>query len=200
MGKSTREFTDLIETDREARQDGHWTGTFLEYLQRLKKDSSLTQLAHARLYEVVAEAGWEDLQSRDDPAIKRLFGDESLKVYNFFKDEFFGIERPVAQLVRYLHAAALKGEENRQVLYLLGPVGAGKSSLIEALRRGLEHAKPFYAIDGCPMHEEPLHLIPRHLRREFEKMLEVTIEGDLCPVCHFRLEAEFGNRYEEMLV
>ena len=48
------------------------------------------------------------------------------------------------------------------------------------------------------MNEEPLHLIPRHLRREFEKMLGVHIEGDLCPVCRYRLKEEFGNRYEEV--
>jgi serine protein kinase len=192
------QFTELIETDRQAQEGGQWNGLFIEYLQKLKQDPDLAQLSHTRLYDIVKGAGSEDLQKGGDPAIKRLFGDESLKVYNFFKDEFFGIERPIAQLVRYLHAAALKGEENRQVLYLLGPVGAGKSSLIEALRRGLEHSPPFYAIDGCPMHEEPLHLIPRHLRREFEKMLEVTIEGDLCPVCHFRLEEEFGKRYEDV--
>ncbi len=193
-------FADLIESDRQAQQSGRWKGTFLGYLQKLKQDRGLAKLAHARLYGSVSDAGSEDLQNQDDPAIKRLFGDESLKVYNFFKDEFFGIERPIAQLVRYLHAAALKGEENRQVLYLLGPAGTGKSSLIEALRRGLERSEPFYAIDGCPMHEEPLHLIPRHLRREFENMLDLTIEGELCPVCQFRLEAEFGNRYEEVPV
>ena len=48
------------------------------------------------------------------------------------------------------------------------------------------------------MNEEPLHLLPRHLRREFEKMLGVHIEGDLCPVCRFRLKDEFGQRYEEV--
>ena len=47
------------------------------------------------------------------------------------------------------------------------------------------------------MFEEPLHLLPRHLRREFEKMLGVHIEGDLCPVCRYRLKEEFGARYEE---
>jgi serine protein kinase len=198
MEKLRSELTELIETDRQARQGGQWEGTFLEYLQKLKQDPGLAKLAHARLYDTVIKEGWADLQARDEPAIKRLFGDEALKVYSFFKDEFFGIERPIAQLARYLHAAALKGEENRQVLYLLGPVGAGKSSLIEAMRHGLELSPAFYAIDGCPMREEPLHLIPRHLRGEFEKMLDVKIEGDLCPVCHFRLEAEFGNRYEEV--
>ena len=50
------------------------------------------------------------------------------------------------------------------------------------------------------MNEEPLHLVPRHLRREFEKMLGVHIEGDLCPVCRYRLKSEFNNRYEEFPV
>src|SRR3546814_19663971 len=94
-------------------------------------------------------------------------------------------------------SAALKGEESRQVLYLLGPVGAGKSSLIEKLRRGLEDADPIYAIEGCPMQEEPLHLIPRPLRREFEQMPDAPIEGDLCPICRFRVEEEHGGRYED---
>ncbi len=121
-------------------------------------------------------------------------------MYDFFADEFFGIEKTIAQLVRYFHSASLKGEESRQVLYLMGPVGSGKSSLVERLQRGLEQAASVYAIEGCPMHEEPMHLIPRHLRKEFEKMLGVHIEGDLCPVCRYRLKEEFGLRYEEFPV
>ena len=119
---------------------------------------------------------------------------------DFFHDEFFGIEKTISQIVRYFHSASLKGEESRQVLYLMGPVGSGKSSLVEKLQRGLEQVDAFYTIDGCPMFEEPLHLLPRHLRREFEKMLGVTIEGDLCPVCRFRLKEEFGTRYEDFPV
>jgi serine protein kinase len=120
-----------------------------------------------------------------------------VKVFNFFADEFFGIEKTVSQIVRFFHSASLKGEESRQVLYLMGPVGSGKSSLVERIQRGLEQALPVYAIEGCPMNEEPLHLIPRHLRREFEKMLGVHIEGDLCPVCRYRLKQDYGQRYEE---
>ena len=137
------------------------------------------------------------IHDTDDPRTKRLYKDEPIKVYNFFADEFFGIERTIAHIVRYFHSASLKGEESRQVLYLMGPVGSGKSSLVERIQRGLEQAGTVYAIEGCPMHEEPLHLIPRHLRREFEKMLGVHVEGDLCPVCRYRLKEEFGQRYEE---
>ncbi len=137
------------------------------------------------------------MHDTDDPRTKRLYKDEPLKVFNFFAEEFFGIERTIAQIVRYFHSASLKGEESRQVLYLMGPVGSGKSSLVERIQRGLEQVGMIYVIEGCPMNEEPLHLVPRHLRREFEKMLGVHIEGDLCPVCRYRLKSEFNNRYEE---
>src|SRR5262249_25542496 len=152
---------------------------------------SLSKLAHGRLFEMMMRSGTEDILEGDDPRVKRLYKDESVKVYNFFRDEFFGIEKTVSQIVRYFHSASLKGEESRQVLYLMGPVGSGKSSLVERLQRGLEEMDPFYGIEGCPMNEEPLHLLPRHLRKEFEKMLGVNIEGDLCPVCRFRLKEEF---------
>ena len=198
IGRS--EFEKLIKEDRANRESKPWRGTLLDYLEQIKEDPGMTRLAHSRFYDMMVFHGMYDITESDDPRAKRLYKDESLKVYNFFKDEFFGIERTVSQIVRYFHSASLKGEESRQVLYLMGPVGSGKSSLVEKLQRGLESVEPVYAIEGCPMFEEPLHLIPRHLRKEFEKMLGVHIEGDLCPTCRFRLKEEFGARYEEFPV
>jgi len=192
-------FERVIKQDRAARESKQWRGTLLEYLERVRSDPMVTKLSHARIYDLIISNGTRDIQDTDDPRTKRLYKDEPLKVYNFFADEFFGIERTIAQIVRYFHSASLKGEESRQVLYLMGPVGSGKSSLVERLQRGLE-ASTIYSIEGCPMHEEPLHLVPRHLRREFEKMLGVHIEGDLCPVCRYRLKEEYGQRYEEFPV
>jgi len=191
-------FEQLIREDRAASESKLWRGTFLEYLDLVREEPSFPKLAHARTFDTIMRAGTQDIHDSDDPRIKRLYKDENLKVFNFFRDEFFGIEKAVSQIVRYFHSASLKGEESRQVLYLMGPVGSGKSSLVERLQRGLEGAEVFYGIEGCPMFEEPLHLIPRHLRKEFEKMLGVHIEGDLCPVCRFRLKEEFGGRYEEV--
>ena len=193
-------FEKLIQQDRATRDTREWRGTFLDYLERLKQEPSLTKLAHARMHEVIVKAGVHDIGEDADGRTKRLFKDEPVKVYDFFADEFFGIEKVVAQIARYFHSAALKGEESRQVLYLMGPVGSGKSSLVEKLQHGLEDSPPFYAIEGCPMFEEPLHLIPRHLRREFEKMLGVHVEGDLCPVCRFRLKQDYNERYEDVPV
>jgi len=190
-------FEQVIKRDRAERESKQWRGTLLEYLEQVKADPLMTKLAHARIYDLITATGTRSIHDTDDPRTKRLYKDEPIKVYNFFADEFFGIERTIAQIVRYFHSASLKGEESRQVLYLMGPVGSGKSSLVERIQRGLEQAGLIYSIEGCPMHEEPLHLIPRHLRREFEKMLGVHIEGDLCPVCRYRLKEEFGQRYEE---
>ncbi len=193
-------FERVIKEDRAARESKQWRGTLLEYLEVVKADPIMTKLAHARIYDLIISSGLHPLHDTDDPRTKRLYKDEPLKVFNFFAEEFFGIERTIAQIVRYFHSASLKGEESRQVLYLMGPVGSGKSSLVERIQRGLEQIGLIYAIEGCPMNEEPLHLVPRHLRREFEKMLGVHIEGDLCPVCRYRLKSEFNNRYEEFPV
>jgi serine protein kinase len=193
-------FEQVIKADRAARESKQWRGTLLDYLELVKGDPTVTKMSHARIYDMIIATGLRSIHETDDPRTKRLYKDEPIKVYNFFADEFFGIERTIAQIVRYFHSASLKGEESRQVLYLMGPVGSGKSSLVERVQRGLEQLDPVYAIESCPMHEEPLHLIPRHLRREFEKMLGVHIEGDLCPVCRYRLKESYGLRYEEVRV
>ncbi|MFO1072211.1 MAG: hypothetical protein U1E17_05910 [Geminicoccaceae bacterium] len=80
--------------------------------------------------------------SRPTRRAKRVFGDESAKVYNFFKDEF-GMERTLEKIVRYFHSAAMGGEEAPGPLLLdAGPGGLGKSSLVERLKRGLEDLDP----------------------------------------------------------
>ncbi len=197
MAPNESKFTEIIQADRDSSERHEWRGKLLDYLELLRENPGPAKLAHARLYDIIMQNGARDIRDLDDPRCKRLFNDETLKIYHFFANEFFGIEHVLAKIVRYFHSAALKGEESRQVLYLMGPVGSGKSSLVEKLQHGLENGAPVFAIEGCPMSEEPLHLIPRHLRSEFEKMLGVHIEGDLCPICRYRLREEFGDRYEE---
>lgn len=195
------DFVELIEKDRKYRKKTKWEGTLLDYLEVVKKDPNVTKIAHERIYDVIISKGESFLLEDKNPKIKRLFKDDTLKVYNFFKNEFFGLEDTISSIVRYFHSASLKGEESRQVLYFVGPVGSGKSSLVEKIKQGLENSDPIYAIKGCPMQEEPLHLIPRHLRKEFEKVLGIKpIEGDLCPVCRFRLKEEYYEKYEEFSI
>ena len=191
-------FQKLIQVDRETRKKTSWKGTMLEYLEKVRENPSAVKLAHKRLYDMIADKGTVEVDLEQDPRLKRIFKGEKLRVFNFFTDEFFGMEKTLNQIVRYFHSASLRGEESRQVLYLVGPVGSGKSSLVERLKKGLEELPSFFAIEGCPMNEEPLHLVPRHLRKEFSKMLGVEIEGDLCPVCRYRLKEEFKGKWEDV--
>ncbi|HCO44717.1 MAG TPA: serine protein kinase, partial [Gammaproteobacteria bacterium] len=112
MGTTIGSFADIIGEDRKARQEHSWTGSFLDYLELVRQDPSIAKLAHARLFEAVTKAGVTELGETDDPRLNRLFGDERLKVYRYFEKDFFGIERSLAQIVRYLHSAALRGEES----------------------------------------------------------------------------------------
>lgn len=194
------DFAGLIKQDREERKHQHFSGTLLDYLAIVKDNPKVAMLAHQRMHELLNDRGVTAVSGEDDPRLKRLYGNEVIKKYTFFKDEFYGIDKSIMKIMRYFHSAAMRGEEARQVLYLVGPVGAGKSSLMEALKKALEMAPPMYVIKDCPMREEPLHLIPKHLRPNFEKMLGVKIEGDLCPVCRWRLKHEYKGEFENVPV
>lgn len=195
------EFLDLIKKDAEKRRNQHFQGTFLEYLDKVKMDPSIAMLAHRRMYEAIISKGVEEIKTGENPRLRRIYGNnDTIKRYNFFKDEFYGIDKTLNKIVQYFKAAALQGEESRQVLYLVGPVGSGKSSIMEALKKALEMCPPIYALKGCPMREEPLHLVPKHLRKQFEETLNVQIEGDLCPVCRHRLKEEYNGDYQNFPV
>jgi serine protein kinase len=200
MGNERIDFAKIIEKDRAERQQEQWRGTLLDYLELVKERPELAYSSHRRIHEMIVQPGVSEVDVETDPRTKRLFGDEPIRIYNFFKDEFFGMERTLEKIARYFHAAAMGGEESRQVLYLMGPVGSGKSSLVERLKRGLEELPPIYVIEGSPTLANPLTLVPRHLRPAFEEMLGVRIEGDIDPVTRHRLMDEFGGRYEQMPV
>lgn len=190
------DFRELIRSDREKYNLKKFQGNFLDYLEIVKDNPDIAKLSHKRIYDLVMEKGLEVLRPEENPRIKKIYGSEVIKRYNFFKDNFYGIDKTLMKVINYLHSASMKGEEARQILYLVGPVGAGKSSIVDALKQSLEASEHIYVLKGCPMHEEPLHLIPKHLRKDFEKILGVQIEGDLCPVCRFRLLNEYKGQYE----
>jgi len=194
------EFSEIIKKSREERKKDKFQGTFLDYLEILKEDPSICKLAHKRMYDIIMSRGLEVINTNENPRLRRIYGNTVIKRYNIFKADFFGIDKTLMEIVKYFHSAAMEGEESRQVLYLVGPVGAGKSSLMEAFKKALEMSEPIYAIKGCPMREEPLHLLPRHLREKFEEFLGLRIEGDLCPVCRYRLIADYNGEFERFPV
>lgn len=194
------DFASLIKNDRESRRSQLFEGSFLDYLNLVKSQPELVMLAHERLFRLISEPGVQIIKCEDDPRLKRIYGNESIRRYRFFDGEFYGIDATIMEIVRYFHSAAMRGEEARQVLYLVGPVGSGKSSIMESLKRVLEQSPPIYALKGCPMREEPLHLTPKHLRSQFEEALGVNIEGELCPICRYRLVNEYHGEYENFPV
>ena len=98
----------------------------------------------------------ELIDTRLDPRQSRIFQNKIIKVYPAFR-EFYGMEDSIDQIVSYLRHSAQGLEERKQILYLLGPVGGGKSSLAEKLKHLMEKV-PFYAIQGSPVNESPLNL------------------------------------------
>lgn len=195
--KKSDKFLKLINKHLETKKKEKFSGTLKDYLSLIEENKDITKLAHKRLYDAIAEKGVTKLSSSDERCNK-LFSGEELKTYDYFQGTFFGMERSLAKIMRFLRSASLRGEESRQVLLLLGPVGAGKSALLEHIKRALESTDSMYHIEGCPIHEEPLHLIPRSLREEFQEIYGIKIEGDLCPVCRFKLKEEYNNDYMKM--
>ena len=98
----------------------------------------------------------ELVDTRLDPRRSRIFSNKMIKIYPAFRD-FYGMEESIENIVSYFRHAAQGLEEKKQILYLLGPVGGGKSSLAEKLKSLVEKV-PFYAIKGSPVHESPLGL------------------------------------------
>ncbi len=140
MAARKEDIQKLIQQDRKDHPSQSWEGGFLDYLELVRQGLASPKLAHARLHEMITEPGSHEILESEDPKVKRLYQEDPVQVYHFFQEEFFGIEGTVSQIVRYFRSAALKGEESRQVLYLMGPVGSGKSSLVQKIKCGLEQS------------------------------------------------------------
>lgn len=128
--------------------------TLHEYLELCKQDKSAYANPAERLLMAIGEP--ELIDTRHDPVLSRIFSNKIISHYKVF-DEFFGLEEPIEQIVGFLKHAAQGLEEVKQVLYLLGPVGGGKSSIAEKLKELMQKV-PFYALKGSPVFESPLSL------------------------------------------
>ncbi|MDR3410519.1 MAG: PrkA family serine protein kinase [Formivibrio sp.] len=128
--------------------------TVQEYLDLCKHDRSAYTSVAERMLEAIGEP--EMVDTRSDPRLSRIFANKMLRRYPAFRD-LYGMEEVIEHIVSYFRHAAQGLEEKKQILYLLGPVGGGKSSLAEKLKYLIEKV-PFYAIKGSPVHESPLGL------------------------------------------
>lgn len=186
------EFFQRLAEYREEERRLVWEGTFADYLPLVVANPRLARTAHARLYDMIVRKGVEET-----PAGRR---------YAFFAKELFGLEAVLERLVEdYFHAAAHRLDVRRRILLLVGPVGAGKSTIVNLLKRGLEEYSrteegALYAIKDCPMHEDPLHLIPQALRADFARRYGIQIEGELCPYCRLMVKERYAGCVEKVPV
>lgn len=183
---------DKVKNYREEENRLKWEGTFADYLNIIRERPEVAQTAHSRVYNMIKSAGVEERDGQ--------------KMYKFFGQEIFGLETAIERLVEeYFHPAARRLDVRKRILLLMGPVSGGKSTIVTLLKRGLEQYSrtdegAVYAIKGCPMHEDPLHLIPHHLRNEFFEEYGIRIEGSLSPLNTMRLEKEYDGRIENVMI
>ncbi|MGE7092279.1 PrkA family serine protein kinase [Lysinibacillus sp. NPDC048646] len=181
-----------VKSYREEENRLKWEGTFADYLSIIKERPEVAQTAHSRVYNMIKSAG---LEERDGQ-----------KMFQFFGQEIFGLETAIERLVEeYFHPAARRLDVRKRILLLMGPVSGGKSTIVTLLKRGLEQYSrtdegAVFAIKGCPMHEDPLHLIPHHLRKDFYEEYGIRIEGSLSPLNTMRLEKEYDGRIENVII
>jgi serine protein kinase len=125
-----------------------------DYLELCRKDPSAYATAAERMLAAIGEP--ELVDTRNDQRLGRIFGNRVIRRYPAF-NEFYGMEDAIDQIVAFFKHAAQGLEERKQILYLLGPVGGGKSSIAERLKAVME-SRPIYALKGSPVNESPLGL------------------------------------------
>jgi serine protein kinase len=178
--------------------------SFEEYLEIVRRDPKAARTAFQRLYDMIVSYGYDEYTRCRETFTHYHFFDDP---FEHGKDAVFGLDKPLMELVRIFRSAARRYGTERRVLLLHGPVGTAKSTIVRLLKKGLEaysrtEAGRLYKFywkpdDGepmdCPMHEEPLLLIPNELRATVLKELnenhsleeQILLEGDLCPACRY---------------
>jgi serine protein kinase len=170
-----------------------WAGTLAEFLDKVlpTDPQGIVRTSHQYLWDMIR---WTRREQTDGQLRTTLFA-----------DELFGMDESIERVVDYFQAAAAGSEVGRRLLLLLGPPSGGKSTLVILLKRGLEEysytdAGALYGIQGCPVHESPLHLIPHTLRSDFRSTYGVEISGEICPYCRMRLDQQFQGDFLKMPV
>ncbi len=201
--------------DQSSFRDQHWAGSFPEYLDLVVSDPKVVRNAFQRLYDMIVSYGSEDYTRHREKLIRYKFFDDPI---SGGRDAIFGLDKALMHFVQNLKGAALGYGAEKRIMLLHGPVGSSKSTIVRMLKKGLEVYSRTpegalytygWKVEGeeapqmCPMHEEPLRLVPADLRDKVAAEInaaakddyKVSIVGDICPFCR-QFYGELMTRYE----
>ncbi len=192
--------------NRDQFREQHWTGSIADYLAIVRDQPRVTRTAHERLYDMILSYGTSEYVDNKKRVVHYHFFDDP---EGGGADAVYGLDIPLMKMVNIFKSAANRYGTEKRVILLHGPVGSAKSTIVRLLKRGLEtysttpdgalytfgwvkNGENGESTEWCPMHEEPLHLVPEDLRAVVLDSLNtataddgypVRIEGDLCPSC-----------------
>ncbi|MDH3315244.1 MAG: serine protein kinase [Gammaproteobacteria bacterium] len=195
-GNGTKsKFIESLGSFAESHKARLWKGTFAEFLEDVlpHNPEAVCRNSHQYIWDMLR---WKAEHSPDDKQESAI---------SLFSSELYGVDDALQRATDYFKAASAGSEVGRRLLLLLGPPSGGKSTIVVLLKRGLEEYShtdegAIYAIEGCPVHESPLHLIPHSMRAEFRDNYGVDITGELCPHNRARLDQEFEGDFMKMRV
>jgi serine protein kinase len=205
--------------DFEKYRELHWTGSFQDYLEIVRERPEVARTSFQRLLDMVVASGVDEYIDARKKLVRYRFFTENIDGSG--KDTIYGLDIPLMRFVNVLKAAAEGYGPEKRILLLHGPVGSSKSTIVRLLKRGLEEYSKtpegaLYTYEWqlpkgegyeeevfpCPMHEEPLRLIPADWRPNvFKEMglgnerFKIELEGDICPACRF-IFSDLMKRYD----
>ena len=182
----------LREAEREVGRFA-WEGTFAEYLEMLVENPAISRLSHKLVYDAILAKGVRESPETGAPR------------YRLFDEQVYGQDDTIESVVEYFASSADRLEIRKRILLLLGPPASGKSTIAALIKEALQDftrtdAGAVYAIKGCPMQEDPLHLIPHNMRRRLMDEYGLYAEGDLCPRCRYEVRARHGGKIADVPV
>ncbi len=220
MTASKKSILELVSKrqDPQSFRDEHWEGTFDDYLDIVTRNPKVARNSFQRIYDMILHFGMERYSKlRQDYVRYKFFTDP----IGNGEDAIYGLEHSLMQLVDFFKSAAQGYGTERRILLLHGPVGSAKSTICRLIKKGLEYYSRLdqgamytfawriprpngeHDLVDCPMHEEPLKLIPKDARRDVLAMLNeslpieqrISVEGDLDPFCR-KTFADFLKQYD----
>ncbi len=195
--KKSASFIDELSSFASTHSASKWQGTFAEFLENIVQPNPkrYTRSSHQYLYDMLCWYHHARCEAEDQSGVPK----------DLFTDDLYGIDDALERVIEYFKGASAGSDVGRRLLLLLGPPSGGKSSMVILIKRALEeysHTEEgaVYALQGSPMHESPLSLVPVSMRAQFRETYDFDVSGELSPYSQARLDDEFQGDFMQFPV